>query len=340
MRKILIVDDEPMMAKMAVRGLKDAYETVTAASGAEALALFESDHPDLVISDIKMPGMSGFDLCSTVKEKYGKGIPFIFMTADESEEGESRGADVGAAAFIRKPVRGDVILAAVTAAFEGGADDPSPVAASPFVTVPDSREEEMDLKAEKGKLPEWLLHEPLLDIDQGLINSEGAAFYQKSMEIFLAHVEDNVSALESCFAAGDFENYTIKAHGLKSTSRIIGALVLSYTAAAMERAGDDKNYDYIRQEHSGFIALYRKYQHILTGHQNEGANETISSEDLEDAIMALKEYALAEDYTLVESALSTLQGYHLDSKTADMVTEIKAGLNRLDWDAIRGTLGV
>ncbi len=330
MKKILIVDDEPMMAKMAVRALKEGYETVTAESGAEALAVFESDHPDLVISDVKMPGMSGFDLCVTVKEKYGKGIPFIFMTADESEEGASRGADVGAAAFIRKPVRAEAIQSAVKAALEEGETAPAPAAA----------EDGTDLKEEKQKLPEWLLHEPLFDLDEGLTNSETADLYLSSMEIFMAHVDENISVLEKCFAEGDLENYTIKAHGLKSTSRIIGALVLSYTAAAMERAGNDRNETYIRQEHGGFIALYRKYQSIIKRHEQEDAKETISSEDLEDAIMALKEYALAEEYTLVESTIATLRGYDLDSRTSDMIMEIKAGLNRLDWDGIRETLGV
>ncbi len=331
MKKILIVDDEPMMAKMAVRGLKDEYETITAESGNEALKLFETNPFDMVISDIKMPGMSGFELCTTLKEKYGNRIPFIFMTADESEEGESRGRDVGAAAFIRKPVRSDAIFSAVKAAFEGGAAPASPA---------DTADSKPDLNAGKAKLPEWLLHEPLIDIDAGLLNSETADAYLSSMDIFMAHVDDNVSELTRCFESEDFDNYTIKAHGLKSTSRIIGALVLSYTAAAMERAGNDKNYDFIKREHEGFISLYRKYQGIIQTHENEGNKESLSSDDLDDAIMALKEYALAEEYSLIESAISTLKGYDLDSQTSDLIMQLKVKLNRLDWDGIREVLEV
>ena len=184
------------------------------------------------------------------------------------------------------------------------------------------------------------MHEPLFDLDEGLKNSETAELYLSSMEIFMAHVDENAKVLEQSFAEGDFENYTIKAHGLKSTSRIIGALVLSYTAAAMERAGNDHNVDFIRQEHDGFLALYRKYQQIIASHQNEGEKRAISSDDMEDALMALKEYALAEDYTLVESTITSLRGYDLDTRTSDMIMEIKAGLNRLDWDGIRDILGV
>ncbi len=335
MKKVLITDDEPMMVKIAARALKDEYETFTAESGAEALEVFEVQRPDMVISDIKMPGMSGFELCTAIKEKYGASVSFIFMTADESEEGESRGMDVGAAAFIKKPVKADVIKSAVKAAFEGGA---APVAA-PAPAADTSRGSGPDLKAEKAGLPEWLLHEPLIDIDAGLLNSESAEAYLSSMDIFMDHVDDNVAELVRCMEAGDFENYTIKVHGLKSTSRVIGAMVLSTTAAALERAGNDKNLDFIRQEHAAFIELYKKYQSIIASHVSEGEKEDISPDELSDAMMALKEYAMAEDYTLVEGILESLSAYRMDEKHAGLLSRIKTLLNRLDWDGINVVLG-
>ncbi len=331
MKKILIVDDEPMMAKMAVRGLKNDFETFTAESGAAALTFFEENRPDMVISDIMMPEMSGFELCEKIKATYGDGIPFIFMTADETEEGESRGRSVGATAFIRKPVKADAILAAVNAAFDGttAAPQPAPQDSGGF-----------DLKAEKAKLPDWLLHEPLIDIDTGITNSEAADAYLSSMDIFMAHVDENVTELCRCFDAGDFENYTIKSHALKSTSRIIGAMILSMTAAAMERAGLDHNHDFIRQEHEGFIALYKKYQKLIGSHADDGAGEEIPGDELSDIMMALKEYAMSEDYNLVESTLDTLKNYKLPEETKTLVEKIKENLNRLDWDNIKVIMGV
>ncbi|MCR5092699.1 MAG: response regulator [Lachnospiraceae bacterium] len=333
MKKILITDDEPMMAKLAARALKNDYETLTAGSGAEALALFETEKPDLVISDVKMPGMSGFELCTAIKEKYGKAVPFVFMTADETEEAESRGKDVGAAAFIRKPVRAEAMLVAVQSVLAGGG--------GPATAVPSaSQKSKTDLKAEKAKLPDWLLHEPLIDIDAGLANSGDADAYLSSVDIFLAHVDENVSVLCKCLEAGDRENYTIKAHGLKSTSRVIGAMVLSATAAAMERAGEGGDDDFIRREHEAFIALYRKYQRAILDHLNEEEKEEIPEEDLADAMMALKEYAMAEDYSLVEDTLNALQGCRLPEETSAMIGDVRACLNRLDWDGIRSKLGV
>jgi CheY-like chemotaxis protein/HPt (histidine-containing phosphotransfer) domain-containing protein len=337
LKKILIADDEPMMAKLAARALRDGYEILTVSSGAEALEIFEAEKPDLVISDVKMPGMSGFELCAAIKERYGAGVPFIFMTADETEEAENRGKDAGAAAFIRKPVRAEAIQAAVRSAFEGGTDpgaaDGPAVPAAQQAAVP-------DLKAEKVKLPDWLFHEPLIDIDAGLANSEAADAYLSSLDIFMAHVDDNAAELCRYLDTGDLENYTVKAHGLKSTSRVIGAMVLSAAAAAMERAGNDGNLDFIREEHEGFIALYRKVQRAIRTHLREEAQEEIPAEDLEDALMALKEYAMAEDYSLTEDTLNALRGYRLPGETSALIGEIRASLNRLDWDSIRSRLGV
>ena len=69
MKKILIVDDEPMMLKIADRALKNNYETILASSWKEALDLFTSTSPDLVISDLKMPEMSGIELQKQLREK-------------------------------------------------------------------------------------------------------------------------------------------------------------------------------------------------------------------------------------------------------------------------------
>ena len=110
MRKILIVDDEKIMLMFARRILSSKYEIVTAMSGAEAIALFEKERPDLILSDLLMPEMDGYELHRILQEKASEPVPIIFMTADESAESESRGFEVGAADYIRKPLKPDVLL--------------------------------------------------------------------------------------------------------------------------------------------------------------------------------------------------------------------------------------
>ena len=110
MKKILIVDDAQFMRKVTSSILSEKYETVCAASGEEALALYQAERPDLVLSDLIMPGMTGLELQHRLVEQYGGLIPFMFMTADEHEESESLGLEAGAMDYIRKPFKPEVLL--------------------------------------------------------------------------------------------------------------------------------------------------------------------------------------------------------------------------------------
>lgn len=341
MKKILIVDDEPMMLKIADRALKNNYETILASSGKEALELFVSNSPDLVISDLKMPEMSGIELQEQLREKGAGNVPFIFMTADESDDSESILIQKGAADLIRKPVKADVLIERVGIVLERAVwGDISKV---PNENEDDDISQDPEVaafKAERAKLPEWIIHAPLIDIHKGLKNSETADGYMSALNVFFDHADENVKALDAYFASEDIENYTIKVHALKSTSRIIGAMILSAMAAALERAGNEKDLQYISDEHASFISEYRKYLKLLSANMKKEAKKSMSSEEMNDAILALKEYVNAEDFTLVHGAIEYFQNYELPPEKDRLISDIKTCLNKLDWDAIHGIMDI
>ena len=113
-RKILIVDDEKISLRMTDHILSTEYDTLCAASGKDAISLYHEHHPDLVLSDLRMPEIDGFTLQKTLQEEIGEQIPFMFMTADRNDESESKGFAIGALDFIRKPFRADVLLKRVS----------------------------------------------------------------------------------------------------------------------------------------------------------------------------------------------------------------------------------
>ncbi|MBQ9647155.1 MAG: diguanylate cyclase [Oscillospiraceae bacterium] len=110
MKKILIVDDAQFMQKVTSGILSEKYETVCASSGPEAMELYEKENPDMILSDLIMPQMTGLELQRLLTEKYDEHIPFMFMTADEREENESLGLEAGAMDYIRKPFKPEVLL--------------------------------------------------------------------------------------------------------------------------------------------------------------------------------------------------------------------------------------
>lgn len=113
--RILVVDDVPQN----VRLLEDiltakGYQVITATSGAEALATIGSSDPELVLLDVVMPGMSGFDVCREIRANPELGfLPVILVTALDSTEDRVKGIEVGADDFLTKPVDMHELLARV-----------------------------------------------------------------------------------------------------------------------------------------------------------------------------------------------------------------------------------
>ena len=114
MSKILIVDDEQMMLMMARRILARKYDVITATTGAQAVELFRRERPDMVLSDLMMPEIDGYELQKILQALSTKPVPIMFMTADESEDSESKGFELGAADYIHKPFKPDVLLRRVS----------------------------------------------------------------------------------------------------------------------------------------------------------------------------------------------------------------------------------
>ena len=111
---ILIVDDTPDMVAIVDRLLRAHYRTRTASSGKEALEMALAEPPDLVLLDVMMPGMSGFDVCRQLKSRAGtKEVPVIFLTALDDAGDEKAGFDAGAVDYITKPVSQPILLARV-----------------------------------------------------------------------------------------------------------------------------------------------------------------------------------------------------------------------------------
>lgn len=102
---LLVVDDEPANLRVMKQILQDDYRLVFAKNGAEALRLAEQKKPDLILLDIMMPDMTGFEVCETLKKNVStKQIPIIFVTALDDETDETLGFELGAVDYISKPV--------------------------------------------------------------------------------------------------------------------------------------------------------------------------------------------------------------------------------------------
>ena len=105
-KKILVVDDEPDILKVIIFRLKKAgYDVKTAINGQIALDMIAEDRPDIILLDISLPLLNGYEVCRRIKaDDNFKSIPVMFLTASTASEGfKKRAEEAGAQAYMFKP---------------------------------------------------------------------------------------------------------------------------------------------------------------------------------------------------------------------------------------------
>ncbi|MEO5362347.1 MAG: response regulator [Magnetococcus sp. DMHC-8] len=112
--RILIVDDVRTNISVLVQILRDDYRISVVTSGEKALEVAEAEHPVLMLLDIMMPGMDGYEVCTRMKaDEKMRDILVIFVTAKDDDQDEAKGFSLGAVDYITKPFSKDVVLARV-----------------------------------------------------------------------------------------------------------------------------------------------------------------------------------------------------------------------------------
>lgn len=111
---VMVVDDTPLNLVLLTRILEKDYTILPASSGKQALDAAFASPPDLVLLDVMMPEMDGFEVCRRLKEHSSTThVPVIFITAKNEVEDEQRGFSIGAADFIHKPISPPIVAARV-----------------------------------------------------------------------------------------------------------------------------------------------------------------------------------------------------------------------------------
>lgn len=243
--RLLVVDDVSMNLKVVCGLLKETEIKVdTATNGEDALALVEGNHYDLILLDHMMPVMDGIETLQCMKDIKSfdiKKTPVVMLTANAVVGAKDAYIQAGFTDYITKPIREEVLFTTVKK------------------LLPPELIDKVDV-AEKNS-PMLTLHSVddlsgVLDTATGLgycMNDKG--FYREMLVEYVKN--DRLADLESSFAKGDFEDYRINMHSLKSTSLTIGAVALSETAKTIEIACKEGNVDFVRSQHEKCMADYK-----------------------------------------------------------------------------------
>ena len=133
---VLVVEDNPDMLSFIERQLSSEYTVLTATNGKEALQALDSNFVNLVVSDVVMPLMDGFELCKIIKSEVGYShIPIILLTAKTNLQSKIEGMELGADSYIEKPFSPEYLLAVVSNLINNREKLRQNFAKSPFVAV-------------------------------------------------------------------------------------------------------------------------------------------------------------------------------------------------------------
>ena len=115
--RILLVDDEPSIVKMVGKRLEvEGFEVLIAMDGQEGLDKARAERPDLIVLDLMLPKLNGYEVCTMLKQdtRY-QGIPVVLFTAKAQEKDEKLGMECGANAYVKKPFRAQELLEKIRA---------------------------------------------------------------------------------------------------------------------------------------------------------------------------------------------------------------------------------
>ena len=252
--RALVVDDEPMNLSVAT-GILRKYGMVvsTAASGAEAIRLCEDTPFDLVFMDHMMPEMDGVAAMKRIRQLPRAGqseLPVVALTANALSTAREMFIAEGFDGFIGKPI--DIselervlrrVLPKSAVVFE--TVQLTGVAKPEAVSLVESRRTRL---AAGG-----------IDMDAGLHFCLGDdALFTDLLRQFVLEAADKQAALSSFCAAGDFHNYAIHVHALKSTAAMIGAKALSEAARDLETSAKAGQADRVRARHAALLPEYAR----------------------------------------------------------------------------------
>ncbi|MCR5717148.1 MAG: DegV family EDD domain-containing protein [Lachnospiraceae bacterium] len=205
--------------------------------------------------------------------------------------------------------------------------------------MPFKPEEKPARETDKTAKNAWYDELPGIDGEVAIHNSGSEESLRTVLQIFYDSIGKKTEELDGYYQAGDWENYTIKIHALKSSAKLIGAVTLSEEAQSLESAGKTGEIDYIKQHHAQTMEQYAQYETYLQsicGSAQDGDDDRplADPEMIKSAYAAMKTAAENMDISVIESVLEELKAYRIAEPEEARFAKIKECYEMFDYDGI------
>lgn len=331
--RALVVDDVKINLTVVCNLLKSTLIQIdTAMSGPQAIDLAQQKKYDIIFLDHRMPDMDGVETLQVMRQMYGnlnKDTPVIALTANAISGAREMYLKYGFADYLTKPIDNKLLEkmllkylppALVTKVAQSAAqNDDSPKDESAFIKA---------YRAIDG-----------LDAGEALKNCGDEETLQSVSRDFYDAIESKAEAIERSAREGDFKNYTVFVHALKSSSRLVGEMELSRDAARLEQCGDERLADEIAEKTPALLARYKALKEKfspLFGPQGLSAarKEKMDARKYAEALQALKECAEAFDFDSAESVINMIEACEIPQGEREKFDAIKKAVRDADTAAV------
>jgi signal transduction histidine kinase/DNA-binding response OmpR family regulator len=254
--RILLAEDNVVNQKLAVRLLeKRGHTVVVANNGREAVDAFASQHFDLVLMDVQMPEMDGFQATAAIRaqeQKSGTHVPIVAMTANAMQGDKERCLEAGMDAYIAKPIKADDLYDLL--------DDLVP-------PVPDhATQESKEEVSETDETPVITRHPSpkVFDQEAGLARVEGdMELFEELITLFREDTPNQMQRLQQALQTNDLALLEQQAHTLKSTAANVGAEALREAALGVEQAARCRDLAAARARYETLLQEFERLQAYL-----------------------------------------------------------------------------
>ncbi len=187
----------------------------------------------------------------------------------------------------------------------------------------------------------WYFTIPGINGENALKNSGSEDTLTDMFRVFYESIDAKSGELNSYYNLGDWNNYTIKIHALKSSARLVGADELADRAQKLEDAGKSGDDKYIMENHAGFMDDYMVFKDLLKGHfEPDGKEEkqVADPEVVKAAYEEIMEAAAEMDYDRIEGVFEEMKDYSMPASEEDKWNDVKEAALKFDYESIIGLL--
>ena len=336
---LLFVDDTAMNLDV-IRGLlkNTGIKIDTVLSGKQALEAVKNKVYDIVFIDHRMPEMDGIETLHAMKEmteNKSAGKPCIALTANAISGVKKMYLNEGFDDYLSKPVNPSKLEEMIRNYLPEEYIEDSENSETPDIILENEDKSTESLIQKLKNIKE-------IDVDSGIKFCGTPELLLTTINQYYSSINQKALELQNYFDSEDWNNYEIKVHALKSTSRLIGAIELSKLAEHLEKSANQNDIEEIQLKHkeliNSFLDFLRLLEPIVNNEDDDSLKPEITKDQLITKIHQMIEYADSFDIDGLDNIVKELSNFQLPLDFSQKFVKISQYVQNVDFKELRNLL--